>query len=266
MLSVIIPLRIDHNDRFVNTEIVLNYLTTCVKEVDEIVLIENSSSFYYELMNINNKNKIRYIQQYETDRTFHRMKCINDGLCEVRNIATLIYDIDVLLPINVFSKVAHMILNEGYDIVQPFSNPPGCTYIHTLNKQYIHERILNTNGYDINDYRMRSGDRTGFAGNGFVVCVHKDVYMSIGGENEDFLAYGPEDNERYYRHKQLNKKIGSTTNGVYHLEHFRSMNSNESNPNFKKNWDLYNKIRSFTTKELIDYYDRRNRFKNNKIT
>lgn len=261
MLSVIIPLRVDHQDRFINAKIVLNYLTTCVTEVNEIILIENSTSFHYERMNIKNKHKIRYIQQYDTNKTFHRMKCINDGLCEVRNIVTLIYDIDVLLPIHVFSQVANMILHEGYDIVQPFNNPPGCIYVHTMNKQNIHDGILNKPGYDINDYHMQSGDRTGYAGKGFVVCVNKEVYTSIGGENEEFLAYGPEDNERYYRHQKLNKKVGTTNNAVYHLEHFRGMNSSEVNPNFKSNWDLYNKIMSFSTNELIDYYDQRNRFK-----
>ncbi len=260
MFSIIIPIRIDHYDRFMNAEITINYLMKNLENESELILIENGDNLKFEDMAIYNKKKIIYLRQISKEKTFDRMKCINDGLLLAKYPITLIYDIDVLLPLKTFQDVKNMIINEKYDIVQPFSNPPGCIYIHQINKPDIFKKIQSNDNYDISNYSKNTNDEQGFAGKGFVVCVNTEVYKSLGGENEDFKAYGPEDNERYYRFKRLEKKIGNTNNCVYHLEHHRTPNSNASNPNFKKNCELFEKIQSMSKNELEDYYMSKSRF------
>lgn len=253
MFSIIIPIRIDHYDRFMNAEIVLNYLMKNLGAQSEIIVVENGAELKFEDMLITNKSDIIYLKQFSEEKLFHRMKCINDGLRIAKYPVTLIYDIDVLLPVECFDNVKRMIMHENYDIVQPFSNPPGCIYIHQSNKPDIYRQIQ-TGDYDVQTYTKKMNDKQGFAGKGFVVCVNTEVYKQLGGENEGFLAYGPEDNERYYRFEKLKRKIGCTNNCVYHLEHYRTPNSNAQNPNFKRNWELFEKIKRMSVSELENYY------------
>lgn len=254
MFTIIIPLRIDHNDRLINAEITLNYLINNIKE-KEIIIIENSKTSLYHKMRLIDRKCITHIFQENNDQLFHRMKCINDGLLIAKFPITLIYDIDVLIPLNVFNELTIKVLVDNCDIVKPFNNPPGCIYIHQNNKNEILEKCLKGECFDITNYTMKKFDKTGFAGNGFVVCVNTETYKTLGGENEDFLAYGPEDNERYYRFEKLGKKIGICNYPVYHLEHFRTTNSNSANPAFKTNHELLNKIKNMTKNELINYYE-----------
>jgi len=88
------------------------------------------------------------------------------------------------------------------------------------------------------------------------VCV-----KSIGGENEDFLAYGPEDNERYFRFTTLGYNSGVIDGKVFHLEHFRGDNSSPSNPHFNHNHKLYESLKTMSVSELKDYYAKKSRFK-----
>lgn len=84
----------------------------------------------------------------------------------------------------------------------------------------------------------------------------------MGGENEEFKTYGPEDHERYYIFEKLDKKIGNTNNYVYHLEHHIISNSNSSNLNFQKNCELFKKIQLMSKSELENYYHSKNHFLN----
>ena len=243
--SIIIPLRIDHRDRFVNAEIVLNYLIKYCSNM-KIYVIENGKQNHFQNMKIENKQSIEYTFQYNDEQLFHRMKIINELLACVHTKNTFIYDIDCLLPVSTFIKVEEML--EYCQIVKPFSNPPGCVYIHPSNKSNIMG--------DIEGYALKQGDTTGFAGNGFIVCVDTKTYKEIGGENELFKAYGPEDNERYYRFEKLGYVKGEIKNNVYHLEHFRTPNSSHNNPYFKDNNNLFEKIKRMSKEELIEYYRR----------
>ena len=250
-ISIIIPVRIDHIDRYINTELTINYLTSHFNY--KIIVIENSSEFQVPLMNISHE-KITYIQQYSKDKLFPRMKMINDGLDLVETVITMIYDADILLPLKTFGEIENHILNKNYHIVQPFSNPPGCIYIHQKNKNIDPKK-------DIDAYLFKKNDKTGFAGKGFVVCVNTDTYKSIGGENEDFLAYGPEDNERYFRFNALGYNSGVIDGKVFHLEHFRGENSSSSNPHFHNNHKLFESLKTMSVSELKDYYAKKTRFK-----
>ena len=73
-------------------------------------------------------------------------------------------------------------------------------------------------------------------------------------ENENFIAYAPEDVERYYRWKKLEYEIGRIDNHAYHLEHKRTQNSWFNNPFMKKNNELWEKLKIMEKQELIDYY------------
>ena len=251
-ITVVIPLRIEHIDRYINTELVINYIANHFDY--DIIVIENSAEFKIPLMNIPHK-RITYIQQESDNKIFPKTKMIKDGIELVKTEITMIYDADILLPLQTFKEVENYILHKNYHIVQPFSNPPGCTYIHQKNKVTIDPTK------NIDTYLLKKNDKIGFAGKGFVVCVNTAIWKSIGGENEDFLSYGPEDNERYFRFTTLGYNSGVIDGKVFHLEHFRGDNSSTSNPHFNNNHKLYESLKTMSVSELKDYYAKKSRFK-----
>ena len=73
-------------------------------------------------------------------------------------------------------------------------------------------------------------------------------------ENENFVAYAPEDKERFYRFSTLGYNIGRVENFVYHLEHKRGQNSWFNNPHMNMNNSEWDKIQGMNKKQLIEYY------------
>ena len=60
--------------------------------------------------------------------------------------------------------------------------------------------------------------------------VQRQCYLSLGGENEHFTGWGPEDVERQKRVEIMGHKIGWIKHGTaYHLNHPRGKNSNYFN-------------------------------------
>ena len=81
-----------------------------------------------------------------------------------------------------------------------------------------------------------------------------EKYKKCGGENELFIAYGPEDVERYERFIKIGYKVDRVNDFVYHLEHHRTPFSDSNNKFFNENNDLY-KRQSFLSKEMkVDFF------------
>jgi predicted glycosyltransferase involved in capsule biosynthesis len=134
-----------------------------------------------------------------------------------------------------------------YDIIYPYGNGQ---YQKRINKTYNRDKFYEL--YDINiidDYDIWS------AVCGHCFFIKTDSYKKIGGENEKFIAYGPEDVERYERFEKLNLNLGRIDNYVYHFEHDRMEFSNYMNPNFTDNERLLSYIRSLNNEDLINYYE-----------
>lgn len=125
---------------------------------------------------------------------------------------------------------------------------------------------------------------TSSAGTGFAIFMNTQSYVLLGGENEDFISWGLEDQERTYKLSRLGYTLSPLYNdhlyelidghtrqetsvqcqiipmfdsnfrGVYHLEHKRDINSSSLNPHFQHNEQLYNKIRDMSVPQLRHYY------------
>ena len=91
-----------------------------------------------------------------------------------------------------------------------------------------------------------------------------EKYIEGGLENENFIAYGYEDNERYHRFNKLGYKVGRYDGNVYHMEHERTPNSWFTNPYIENNKNLYEMILKFDTQELSDYYQKQEYLKTQK--
>lgn len=88
---------------------------------------------------------------------------------------------------------------------------------------------------------------------GFVQFFNRQIYIDGGMENENFIAYAPEDVERFYRFTTLGYNVSRVNSVVYHLEHKRTENSWFNNPHMKPNNDEWEKIQKMNHEELKHY-------------
>ena len=72
-------------------------------------------------------------------------------------------------------------------------------------------------------------------------------------ENENFVAYTPEDVERYYRFKTLGYNIGRVDGALYHLNHYCGAESSIKNPFYQRGLYELNKVRSMDADKLYEY-------------
>jgi hypothetical protein len=147
-------------------------------------------------------------------------------------------------------EAQRMIAEGGYDAVTPFSNPPGCTDVPQRDADALaadstsHERQVRV-------------CRNHVAGNGFSLFVATKAYADRGGENEDFVSYGPEDDARIYSHTRLGLKYGRVKGRVFHMEHQRGMNSCPSNPMFSHNMRVFQRIKDMDLTQLERHFEKR---------
>lgn len=254
--TFMIPLRIDNNDRMINLEIQLKYLLCNFNT--NIIIIENGPIAYIPDVLQNkldgyNISCINYEFQKTDDTLFHRMKIINECLKKVTTPVCSICDIDVLLPIESYIKTQTEILNGNYDMISPFH--PDSRYIYFVLESYKH--LLDV--YNIETQQKYSKFlktikiMNFFQSVGFIIFFNTEKYKEIGGEDENFIGWGPEDRERILRCLYNKFKYGRIMNELYHLEHYRGQNSTEENPFFKSNSEYYDKQYEKYNHEKLDF-------------
>jgi hypothetical protein len=96
---------------------------------------------------------------------------------------------------------------------------------------------------------------------GWAQFFNRQVYINGGMENENFVAYSPEDKERFYRFTTLGYNVGRINDYVYHLEHVRGQNSWFDNPYMNSNNNEWEKIQNMNCEQLIEYYSKQDYLK-----
>ena len=86
--------------------------------------------------------------------------------------------------------------------------------------------------------------------------LKREVEIKAGLWNENFISWGAEDCEFYFRLCSLGFKVGRVVADIYHFEHGRTFNSHYHNPKFMDNHNLCNQsgrgIRP-NSKTIIDH-------------
>jgi hypothetical protein len=245
-ITFIIPVRIDSNDRLENFNAVYNYLS---KNFDTNIIVYESDS-YSKLKNIV-KNDVTFIYEKNESEVFHRTKYLNYMLNMVTTTITANYDVDIILPIESYIKARDHIVNDEIELLYPYQKG---AFQHKINNNG-RVKLLETNSIE----SLNNDDFT--QKNVSSECGHCQFfnttsYKKYGWENENFISYGPEDYERYFRFNKFKRKIIYMSGCyVYHMEHYRGNNSTKGNPHFNDNENLYNTIKNMTETELIEYYN-----------
>jgi len=262
--TFIIPLRIESRDRMRNIITTLIYLlrnfktNVIVKEVDkESIFKESVQPALEEALKDFQLEGLTHIFEQSDEYTFHRTKIINDMLWMVKTPYVANYDCDILLPKTSYAYAINLIKNGFEDeegnrqypkVVYPYGRGQYQAQItasdaevsNFMNNEFSFEEFKNWRAYD--------------AKFGFVQFFDTEEYKRLGGENEGFVAYGYEDDERHYRFNTLSFVVRMNER-IFHLEHSRSKNSWFNNPYIEDNRKLWEKLKSCSKEELQVYYD-----------
>lgn len=245
--TFIIPISIESEDRRSNTYTTLKYLFKNLQT--NILIFEYSKTSHVEkiLSELDFNNNYVYYKFIKNDSNiFHRTKILNEMLNIVNTPITINYDIDILLKPQSYKKTCNLI-TDGYDLVYPyFWGDSQYQVLYSGRSKILKSQSLNflTN----TDYKIA---RSEF---GHCQFFNTESYVSGGMENENFISYAPEDQERGYRFRKLGYQVCWSDDYVYHLEHTRTSNSNSTNPLMKKNIELFEYIKSLSKEDLRKYY------------
>ena len=237
-VTFIIPIKIDGDDRLKNFKIAYKYLRETFKT--NIIIYESGPKSNLEKLI---ENDTTYFFEKNDCQTFHRTRYLNFMLNIVNTPVTVNYDIDVILKPESYILATKYII-DGYSLVFP--------YEFGFNQLAISREVKEN--FDANSLNNLNSEKI-FSKFGFCQFFNTNCYKKYGGENENFISYGPEDIERYYRFNTLTNKVGYLKNhNVYHMEHQRGPNSSVFNPFYDQNVSLLKNIRKLSKNQLIDYY------------
>lgn len=251
--TFIVPIRIESSDRLRNIitslcYIIANFDTNIiVKEVDrESVFARDALPQITEYCE--DVSCIKHIFEESVSPTFHRQRVLNDMIMECDTKVVVNYDCDIILPIKSYVFAYNNILNGSSDVVYPYGDGEYQKQIFA-NDDMV-SRFLN-NDFDLKI--LESQSNIYYSKYGFCQFFNRDVYIEGGMENENFVAYAPEDVERYHRFVTLGYAVHRIDDTVYHLEHVRSENSWFTNPHMNKNNEEWEKVQKMSADELSTY-------------
>ncbi len=159
------------------------------------------------------------------------------------------YDADCILPVPAYHQAYGAIDDDKADVVYPYQ----CGIYQwkaEYNMQIYQEFVKTLNVDTLNRNKTLSNSTIGWT-----QFINRKKYIDCYMMNENFVSWGCEDDEFYFRMSTLGNRIGRVESYVYHLEHARTYNSWFSSPKFNDNWNLWNTIKTFDKEKLVEYYE-----------
>ncbi len=253
--TFIIPIRIESSDRLRNvittTAFLLENFDTniIIKEVDSESVFKKEALPILKNI-IETDLNINHIFEKSDNTSFHRQKVLNEMIVESNTEIVVNYDCDALLPKESYCEAYDLVNRNVCDVVYPYGL--GMYQKQVFATDEIVSNFLETYEYSYldNNSKIHTSDF------GWVQFFNRRVYIEGGMENENFVAYAPEDKERFYRFTTLGYNVGRIENFVYHLEHSRGHNSWFNNPHMQKNSDLWEQIQKMDKENLREYYSK----------
>jgi hypothetical protein len=260
--TFIVPIRIESDDRLRNVITTLCFLVSnfdtniIVHEVDKESIFNKDALPQIKEYLENDISSITHIFEQSDSPSFHRQRVLNDMLMKANTSVVVNYDCDILLPIESYVSAYNLLLSKESDIVYPYG-------YGDYQKQIFadDELVSDFLNHDFDFKILEAKSKIYMSQYGFVQFFNRQVYIDGGMENENFVAYAPEDVERFYRFATLGYNVSRIDSFVYHLEHKRTENSWFNNPHMQTNNDEWEKIQKMKSEELKDYILNQNYYK-----
>lgn len=237
-VTFIIPILIDSEDRMNNYNIVINYL---LKNFDtNIIVCESDKESHEDTLK---RDGVNYMF-IKNDGLFHRTRLLNIMTKVAKTDIVVNYDIDVVFKPEQYIEARNAIKSGDFDICYPY----GGNFMNVRKYYFNHIKENNLDGIDLDQCEIANPNSLGGA-----IFFSKEKYLQVGLENENFVSWGFEDNERIDRVLKLGYKVSRTRGVLYHLEHKRTINCTPEQPKYNDNINEYNKVIKMSKDELIKY-------------
>lgn len=251
--TFMIPVRIEHQDRYNNAKSVLGFLNHHFET--NVIIYEVSESGESKLDFLSGLKNLKIDHTIETlpvRKSFHRTRYLNVMLDKVKTPVVVNYDIDVFLPPQSYITCRDRIVKGEVDVYYPYSF--GASQYQVLPS--VDRTRFNL---DFSPQSILLDPPRGIIRNlseyGHCIFFNTDIYREFGGENEDFISYGPEDKERGIRFKAFTNKVEWLNDVVFHFEHHRGNDSSFTNPHLENNNLVFKRIQSMVKDGgLAEYY------------
>jgi cellulose synthase/poly-beta-1,6-N-acetylglucosamine synthase-like glycosyltransferase len=253
-LTFLLPCRIESEDRLKNVVTSTTYLLKNFPEAKVILKeVDTRSNFKFRALPVIKKyvdtKQLTHIFEESEEKFFHKTRILNDLLVAAETDIVYNHDVDIVLPKTSYEMAYDAILNRGADAVYPF----GCgVYQWAVNySESTFYQFLDSN-FDfsvLEDSKFRVASSIGWG-----QMIKREVEINAGLWNENFVSWGAEDCEFYFRLNSLGFRVGRVNADVYHFEHGRTFNSHYHNPKFMDNHNLWQSIRTWDVSKLKSYY------------
>lgn len=241
--TFVIPFRIDSKERLRNLCFVLEWIEPLNATI--LLLEADKQSKTDGLFTSTN---IKYTFVEDVSPIFHRTRYINQLIKMVKTEIIAVLDADVVVNHSKIYEAIRNIIDNKHTIAYPYDT--GFVYLSEENTQKL-----------IEDMDLECFDRKKLPllmnrpSCGGLYLAHKERYLALGGENEKFIGWGPEDAERLRRVTIMDGGVSWTTTGhAYHLSHPRHENSDYFNEDIATDLRLeFVKVCSMDKDEMSAY-------------
>ena len=251
-LTFIIPTRIETEDRLRNIISSVSYLLRHLPAKVIVKEVAPQSTFKFraipEIKKYADISNLTHLYEHTDEPLFCKSKVLNDLIVAADTKFVANYDADCILPLTSYHQAYAILAGDKADVVYPY----GCG-IYQWKAEYnmqVYQEFVSTLDYRVLDKRRTLSNST----IGWTQFVNRQKYIDSYMMNENFISWGCEDDEFYFRMSTLGNRIARVEDYVYHLEHSRTDNSWFSNPKFNNNWQLWHTIKTFDRNQLIQYY------------
>lgn len=239
--TFIIPVQYDHVQRLENCIAVVKYLQ---KHFDcEILIGEVNGNHFMGCIALGCKH-IRFDMPH-----FHRTKVLNELTKMAENEIVFNWDADVFCsPWQIYW--AYQELEAGADVVYPYDG----TFYWCDRKPIKH--ILDHQNLDCligKKYQAVGATPDNPVSYGGALGYNREAFFKAGGENENFVSYGPEDQERWWRFNLLGLDVRRIDGPLYHIDHYRGKESSFAHSNGMANVKYWNRIKGFSKEQLQEH-------------
>ena len=261
-LTFLIPTRIETEDRLRNIISSVSYLLRHIPAKVIVKEVSHHPTFQFraipEIKKYADASNLTYLYEETQEPLFCTSKVLNDLIVSANTKVVANYDADCILPLESYHQAYSAINDDEADVVYPY----GCGVYQWRSEynQEIYEEFINQLDVSVLDKQKTLSNST----IGWTQFINRQKYIDSYMMNENFISWGCEDDEFYYRMSVLGNRIGRIDSHVYHLEHSRTHNSWFSNPNFNNNWILWNTIKTFDKEQLMEYYKNQDYLKTRK--
>jgi len=234
-----IPVKIDHPDRERNLKVVVDYILHNFNTT--VIICEQDTN---KVPNILDGYEFKYLSTSRPDNMIHRTFQLNHMAKHSTTPFIANYDADVLAPTDQFIECMELLRNGNATVSLPYFGP--CYDISVS----LHDKILETHSLECVGDVTKTGHLMNKNSVGGALFWNKEDFIKGGMENEKFISWGFEDNERFHRFDVLGYKMARAKGCLYHLNHYRTPNSNHTHKFYNNNNNEYKRIRNMNKQQL----------------